>query len=121
MSTETTMELVRAYYDCWKGGSTCDEARLRKLLAPELAFEGPMGRRQGVDAYLAGISRFVPTLKAHRMLQLVALEDEAAAVYDCDLTAPVSNLRFAEFFRVAGNRIESIRLVYDATEHRKQL
>jgi hypothetical protein len=42
-------------------------------------------------------------------------------LYDCELTRPVSTLRCAEFFRVAGDRIEAIRLLFDATEYRKNL
>jgi hypothetical protein len=121
MTTEKTLELVRAYYDGWKGGDAYDETRLRALLAPNLAFESPLNQRQGADSFMVGLGGFVTTLKTRRMLQIVAAGDEAAALYDCELTRPVNTLRCAEFFRVAGNRIESIRLLFDATEYRKKL
>jgi hypothetical protein len=122
MTTDKTLELVRAYYDGWKGGDhALDEARIRALLAPDLAFESPVNQRQGADSFMVGLGRFSTTLKARRMLQIVTAGAEAAALYDCDLTGPVNTLRCAEFFRVAGDQIESIRLVFDATEYRKKL
>jgi len=119
MTTEKTLELVRSYYDAWKGGGeTYDEARLRSVLHPRLKFESPASQRDNLEDTLPGIQRFSKTVRAHRMLQLFASGDEAAAIYDCDLTGPVDTLRCAEIFRVEGDRICSIRLVFDATAYR---
>jgi len=121
MTTEKTLELVRAYYDSWKGGGEhYDEARLRSVLHPRLLFESPTSKRDKLDDFLPGLQRFAKTLRAHRMLQLFANGDEAAAVYDCDLTTPVDTLRCAEIFRTEGDRICSIRLVFDATAYSKK-
>jgi len=119
MTTEKTLELVRSYYDAWKGGGdTYDEARLRSVLHPHLKFESPASTRDKLEDTLPGLQRFSKTVRAQRMLQLFANGDEAAAVYDCDLTGPVDTLRFAEIFRVEGDRIVSIRLVFDATAYK---
>jgi hypothetical protein len=83
-----------------------------------LVFESPTGRKEKLDDFLPGLARFVKTLKAQRMLQLFAVAGEAAAIYDCELTTPVSLLRYAEIFRVEGERITSIRLVFDASAYR---
>jgi hypothetical protein len=122
MKTEKTLELVRAYYDSWKGGGAAlDDTRIRALLAPNLTFESPINQRQGADSFMVGLGGFITTMKSRQMLQIVAAGDEAAALYDCELTRPVNTLRCAEFFRVAGNRIEAIRLLFDATAYRKNL
>lgn len=114
MTTEKTLELVRAYYDSWKGGAEhFDEARLRGVLHPRLQFEGPASKRDNAEDCLPGIQRFGSTVRAQRMLQMFANGPEAVAIYDCDLTGPVRSLRFAEVFRVEGDRICSIRLMYD--------
>jgi len=52
-------------------------------------------------------------------VQLIGSGAEAAAIYDCDLTAPVERLRCAEVFRVEGGQIVSIRLVFDATPYKQ--
>jgi hypothetical protein len=121
MTTDKTLELVRAYYDSWKGGeSSFDEARLRRVLHPRLVFESPVGRRDKLDEFLPGLQRFIKTLKGFHMRQLFGSGAEAAALYDCDLTAPVDQLRCAEVFRAEGEQIVSIRLVFDATPYKQQ-
>jgi hypothetical protein len=114
-----TLKLVHAYYDSWKNGAeTYDEARLRTVLHPQLVFESPTGRKDKLDDFLPGLARFAKTVKGQRMLQLFAVGAEAAAIYDCQLTAPVDVLRCAEIFRVDGEHIVSIRLVFDASAYR---
>ena len=119
MTTEKALALVRTYYDCWKGGdATYDEARLRGVLHERLIFESPTGRKEGVDEFLPGLARFTKTLKSREMRQIFAVDGEAAAIYDCALTAPVSTLRCAEFFQIVGERITAIRLVFDASAYK---
>ncbi|MEO7033352.1 MAG: nuclear transport factor 2 family protein [Polyangiaceae bacterium] len=119
MTTENTLELVRAYYDSWQGGSErFDEAWLRKVLHPSVVFESPMGRKDKIEDLLTGVARFNQTMNSRRLLQLFAVGNEAAAIYDCELAPPINHLRCAEFFRVEGAQITAIRLVFDATPYR---
>jgi len=121
MTTDATLALVRDYYDCWKHGEArFDEARLRRVLHPQLVFESPIGRRDKLDDFLPGLQRFSKSLKALEMLQLFGSGAEAAAIYDCGLTAPVDRLRCSEVFRAEGEYIVSIRLVFDATPYKLQ-
>jgi hypothetical protein len=117
IANDDTPELVLAYYDSWKNGiATFDEMRLRGILAADLTFEGPIaGKKNGADAFIGRLIQFVKTLKAHRMLQRVHAGNEAAVLYDCDLTVEPGTLRFAEFFRVEKAKIREIKLVFDAT------
>ena len=119
--SDTTAQLVRAYYASWQNGTTAfDEARLREILAPDLLFEGPIaGRRTGVDSFMRGLADFVDSLRDMRMLQQVNAGNDAAALYDCDLGATGGTLRFGEFLRVDKGRIQAIRLVYDPSEFRR--
>lgn len=118
MTVNTTAQVVRAYYDCWKNGvETFDEEQLRRLLAADLDFEGPIaGRRIGADGFLRGLLGFVKMLRSMRVVQEVPADGEAAVLYDCDMAPDGSTLRFAEFFRVENERIQQIRLVYDPAE-----
>ena len=119
MTTEKTLELVRAYYDSWsQGEGHYDEARLRRVIHTKLSFESPIGRKAARDDFLPGLERFAKTVKNLTMLQLIGAGTEAAAIYDCALTAPIDCLRCAEMFRVEGEQIVSIRLVFDATPYK---
>jgi hypothetical protein len=120
MTTERTKDLVRAYYEGWKGGTErFDEQKLRAVLVPNVAFESPLSRRDDASGLVEGIARFAKTIKAIHFHQTIVTGNEAAVVYDCELTAPVPTLRCAEFFRVEGDRIAAIRLVFDASGYRQ--
>ena len=114
-----TAQLISDYYASWKEGiSTFDEARVRGVLAENLDFEGPIaGKRQGAAGFVGGLARFVEGLQAPiRILQDINSSNQAAVLYDADL--PEGTMRFAEFFQVSGGRIQSIKLLYDATQYR---
>ena len=121
MASDRTRELVQAYYDSWKDGmASYDEERLRGILAPDLRFEGPIaGKREGLEPFLGGLADFVRALQAHQMVRQMHAGDEASALYDCNVGASAGTLRFAEFLRVENDRIQEIKLLYDATEFRR--
>lgn len=116
--SETAGETVRGYYDILKDGkASFDEERLRAILAPDLAFEGPIaGHRVGAEAFIKGVFGFAATMTSLAMVQQLHVGDEAATLYDAEM--PGGTVRFAEFFRVADGRIQSLRLLFDATEYR---
>jgi ketosteroid isomerase-like protein len=120
-STTTAADLVQAYYDSWQHGmATFDEPRLRAILAPDLLFEGPIaGSRTGLDPFMRGLANFVSAMKSFRLVQQVHAASDSAAVYDCEVGPTAGSQRFAEFIHVENERIQSIRLVFDATEFRK--
>jgi hypothetical protein len=105
--------------DTWCPASF-DTERLRGLLSSDIEFEGPLtGRTHGIDAFVAGLERFVRSLSALRVVQMVQNGNEAAVLYDCDLTMPEGTFRFAEFIRVDGDKIRQDTLVFDTVEFRK--
>lgn len=110
-------EVVQAYYAAWQDG-TFREDQVRAVLATDLLFEGPVARsRRGADGFVRGLGVFVSKMKAPlRVLQQFFTEDEAAVLYECDLSQPEDTLRFAEFFTVRDGKIQTLRLVFDATE-----
>ena len=117
----TVSELVDAYYATWRNGiATFDEAGLRALLADDFVYNGPIaGRRPGMESFVQGLKNFVRTLVQLRVLSRLEGGDEAALLYDCDLSQPSGTFRFAEFLRVGDGKIHEVRLVFDATEFRK--
>lgn len=112
-------ELVDSYYASWERGvAAFDGARLASILADGLDFEGPLaGRRTGAAGFIGGLRRFVEGLQSP--IRVVARVDGpagAAVLYDADI--PGGAMRFAEFFEVAGGRIQALRLLYDAAQYR---
>jgi ketosteroid isomerase-like protein len=112
----TIEDLVRAYYETL-GDGTFDGDRLRAILAPQLAFEGPLaGQRVGAEMFIKGVTGFAETMKGQTMLHQLHAGDEAAVLYDAEM--PGGSVRFAEFFRAADGKIQSLRLLFDATAYR---
>ena len=118
MTNQETAGLIEDYYASWRnGGSSFDEVRVSGVLADNLDFEGPIaGHRQGATGFVGGLKRFVEGLRAPiRILQQLDSGDQAAVLYDADL--PEGTMRFVEFFQVGDGRIQSIKLVYDASRY----
>lgn len=67
----TGEQLVQAYYDTLKDGmASFDEDRLRRILAPDLVFEGPIaGRHVGAEGFIKGVAGFAETMRGLTMLQ----------------------------------------------------
>jgi len=114
----TGEQLVQAYYDTLKDGmASFDEDRLRRILAPDLVFEGPIaGRHVGAEGFIKGVAGFAETMRGLTMLQQLNAGNAAAALYDAEM--PGGIVRFAEFFQTADGKIQSLRLLYDAHEYR---
>jgi hypothetical protein len=106
-------DLVSAYSEILQAGAeSYDPERLRSILAPDLEFDGPIaGHVRGADRFTRGVAGFIQTQQGIRFLQQVVTPDAAAVLYDADL--PGGTLRFAEFFRLDGGQIASIKLLYD--------
>ncbi|MGH7643403.1 MAG: nuclear transport factor 2 family protein [Candidatus Dormibacteria bacterium] len=113
----TASQILRAYYEILTGGiATFDEGRLHNLLAADLDFEGPIaGSRVGAELFVEAVAGFVKTMRRLDMLRQLQGGTSAATLYDAEM--PGGIVRFAEFFRIAGGRIRSLRLLFDATQY----
>ncbi len=119
LAQNQTTGLVDRYYDCWKSGiGSFDEVRLLDILAPDLDFEGPIaGKRKGAAGYIGGLKNFVEGLRSPiAVLQHVDSGSAAAVLYDADI--PGGTMRFAEFLLIDADRIQAIKLLYDAAQYR---
>jgi ketosteroid isomerase-like protein len=122
MAIDQTTDVIEAYYATWQNGiGSFDEAGLRRLLAADFVYDGPIaGRRPGVESFTQGLKAFVKTLNRLRMIAQLRNGNEAAFLYDCDVSQPAGTFRFAEFLRVGDGQIHEIKLVFDATEFRQR-
>jgi ketosteroid isomerase-like protein len=121
MPIDSSTDLITAYYETWKNGiDSFDEAGLRAMLAPDFVYEGPIaGRRPGADSFVRGLRGFTTTLRGFHLLSELHVGEDAALLYDCDVSQPAGTFRFAEFLHIDHGKIQSVRLVFDATEFRK--
>jgi SnoaL-like domain len=80
-------------------------------LHPDVVFESPLGRYEGLAAFKKGLADFFRILKSIEVVHLTADDDTCAAVLNIDTIFGV--IPFLEYFHVAGGQIASIRAYYD--------
>jgi len=80
-------------------------------LHPDVVFESPLGRYQGIAAFRKGLVDFFRILKSIEVVRLTADDDTCAAVLNIDTTFGL--IPFLEYFHVTDGKIVSIRGYYD--------
>jgi hypothetical protein len=111
-----TAQVVTKYHDAWTRG---DMEAARSCLADDLDFQGSIDTFRRADDFIAALTMFQKMLNRVTLIQSLHSDTGSALLYDCDTMSPAGVIRTAEFFTVAGGRINTIRLVFDATELRK--
>ena len=114
----STAQIVQTYYAILTGGMAAyDPAQLRAILATELVFEGPIaGHVVGAERFSNGVSGFIESMRSLTMVDQLYAGDTAATLYDAEMSG--GTVRFAEFFHVKDGKIQTLKLLYDATEYR---
>lgn len=109
-------QVVTNYHDAWTSGNL---EKARVCLADDLDFQGSIDVFRRADDFIAALTMFQKMVRGVNLIQSIFSESEAALLYDCETMSPAGVIRTAEFFKVTEGKIESIRLVFDATELRK--
>jgi len=112
----TISEIITNYHQAWTSG---DMLSARSYLADELDFQGSIDTFRRADDFVAALSMFQKMVSGVTVIYSFFSETGAALLYDCQTMSPAGIIRTAEFFTVKDGRINSIRLVFDATELRK--
>ncbi len=80
-------------------------------LHPNVVFESPLGRYEGIAAFRKGLADFVQILKSIEVVRLTADDETCAAVLKIDTVFGL--IPFLEYFYLADGLIVSIRAYYD--------
>ena len=103
---EDVIRVVQTYIDAVRRN---DAASLP--LHREIVFEGPLGRYEGIEAFVQGLAEFVPVLNGIKVVHLTADDHTCAAVLELDTIFGV--IPFLEYFNLREGKIDSIRAYYD--------
>lgn len=109
-------QIIEKYFNAW---TNADLATAGSFLADDLDFRGSIDELSTAAEFLNSLSQFVTLLKEVKLVESYFGEDGGALLYDCITNTPAGTVRSAEFFKVTGDKITEIRLVFDATELRK--
>lgn len=111
-----TRQVVTNYHNAWTSGNM---ETARGWLADDLDFQGSIDTFDKADDFIASLAMFQKMLNKVTLIYSFYSDRGAALLYDCDTMSPAGVIRTAEFFEVTGDKIKTIRLVFDATELRK--
>ena len=116
MTTDTqTRQLVSAYRAARDAG---DAQAAAGYLAPGFSFQSPLMRLDDPDYYLAGYIAFQKMVTRTDLISELYGEGEATLLYNLHAPIPGETQRTAEHFRLAGGKIVSILLIFDASPWR---
>jgi len=114
----TTKDVVKAYFQAW---TSRDLTKARACLGDNLDFQGSIDRFTNADDFVRALGGFVQVLSETQLLAEFYGDTDAMLLYDCVTPTPAGTIRTAEYLEVAGGKIQTIKLVFDATELRKMM
>ena len=103
---DEVIRIVEAYIEAVRS----NDATLLPL-HPDIIFESPINRIEGIAAFRKGLADFVPILKSIEVIRLTADDETCAAVLKLDTIFGL--LPFLEFFHIKDGQIVSIHAYYD--------
>ena len=111
--TTTTRATVRAYHQARFGG---DIPAAAQTLAEPFHFHSPLMTSDSTHDHLGGLNAFLGIVTGVDLVSELYGETEATLVYDVHTSVPViGTQRTAEHFHLTDGRIDTIRLIFDAT------
>ena len=112
---KTHEELVKRYHEHRSRG---DMALAGACLADDFSFTSPLMSLTSVTEHVAALTAFQQMVVGYDMISELYGDAEAILVYDLRTATPVGSQRTAEHFRLTGDKISSIMMIFDATNWR---
>jgi ketosteroid isomerase-like protein len=100
--------LAEIYFDAWQAG---DSARLRRILAADVTFAGPMGTATGVDACVKGLAGMATMFNDIVIHERLADATDVMTWYD--LVTDSGALPTVNWSHVEDGLITAIRATFD--------
>jgi hypothetical protein len=105
------VEVVQSFKQALGKG---DVAAARKLLHDNLSFRGPIDSFDKPEPYLAALEKLHHIVQRIDVKKLFADGDDVCMLYDMVTNTPAGTAFIAEWLHVKGDKIASIRTVFDA-------
>ena len=91
-----------------------DFAEARKLLRDDLSFQGPLDKFDKADNYLEAVKRLASIIQRIDIKRIFVDGNDVCLLYDMVTNTPAGTAFIAEWYQVKGNKISSLRVVFDA-------
>jgi limonene-1,2-epoxide hydrolase len=103
-------ELVTRYQeamgrDDWKAA--------RAFLRDDLEFRGPLDTFHKADDYIAALQRLYPMVESVDVKRTFAEGEDVVVLCDIHFRPPMATMYVVEWYRVSGNKISNVQVVFD--------
>jgi ketosteroid isomerase-like protein len=108
----TTADLAQSASRCLEALTAGDRETTRALLSDDVSFDGPMGRSEGVDAFVRGLGQMADVTESVQLHKTIVHGDEVCIMYDL-VAGPVGVLPAVNWFHFRDGRIDAVRAYFD--------
>lgn len=117
--TKTPMEVVQAYGQGLASGTDAWQS----VVAEDVQFTGPVDQVKGLTAFTKLNEDFMPLIRGNEMKNAVEAGNFVITQIILDVATPNGNiikLDMNEWYEVINEKIQSVKVYYDAEEYRKE-
>ncbi len=90
-----------------------DVAAARKYLRDDLSFQGPFDTFHAPEPYLEAVKKLSSIVKRVEVKKMFVDGNDVCLLYDMVTSTPVGTAFIAEWLQVKGDKIASIRVLFD--------
>jgi limonene-1,2-epoxide hydrolase len=91
-----------------------DFTAARHLLHHNLSFRGPLDTFHKPEPYLEALKKLHPIIQRIDSLKMFADGNDVCVLYDMVTNTPIGTAFVCEWYQVKGDKISSVRIVFDA-------
>lgn len=117
---KTPMEVFEAFGQGMMSGTDS----WKEVIAKDISFTGPVDQVKGIEAFAQLNENFMPMMKGMEMKQAVEAANFVITQVELEVSMPsgkVIKLDMSEWYEINDDKIQSIKIYYDAEEFRKEL
>lgn len=117
---KTPMEVFEAFGQGMISGTDS----WKEVIAEDISFTGPVDQVNGIEAFAQLNENFMPMMKGMELKQAVEVANFVITQVELEVSMPsgkVIKLDMSEWYEINDNKIQSIKIYYDAEEFRKEL
>ena len=120
MMKKTPMQVVQAF----GAGMMSGTDSWKEVIADDIVFTGPVDQVIGFDAFCQLNESFMSVIRGYKMKKAVEAENFVVSQIEVEVAMPSGKkftLDMNEWYEVKEDKIQSIKVYYDADEFRKNL
>jgi len=91
-----------------------DFAAARQMLHDDLNFQGPLDTFHKADDYVASIKKLASIIQRVDVKKVFADGQDVCVLYDMVTNTPAGTAFIVEWYQIRGDKIGSLRVVFDA-------